>query len=345
MAEPAPQRIVPGAPPPPPSSKSGKKKRKSTKPKSELNSPAVENVSIPDVTSAALIDHAPKPSEIKEGSVAEELLVQPEAPNGLLSASDERRNSPIAEIVSKKLKNTTKKITRIQSYASTDPEKLNDDQRRSLKTLSSLEAVAKELEEVKKAIESYEAEQANEQLLKQLEAERVEAQRREQAIVEAQEQHAGRTSALLNFIRLQSLLAARHPSTAHVAFDEPEVPALFSAVDELLGEDTESRQSLISGLLSGEGEFQGVSHSRFLDLTHAFLNPPVVEQEPAPVEVEIAAEEQPEFTAATAEAAPVPSGGFHFMQESELESQEYVAVENGDAQAHARSSEVEITST
>lgn len=34
-----------------------------------------------------------------------------------------------------------------------DPEKLNDDQRRTLKTLPTLEAIQKELGEVKKAIE------------------------------------------------------------------------------------------------------------------------------------------------------------------------------------------------
>lgn len=42
---------------------------------------------------------------------------------------------------------------RISTYASTPSENLNDDQKRTLKTLPSLEAVQKELEEVKKAIE------------------------------------------------------------------------------------------------------------------------------------------------------------------------------------------------
>lgn len=41
----------------------------------------------------------------------------------------------------------------MQSYASTDPSKLNDDQRRTLKTLPGLEAVVKELTELKKAVE------------------------------------------------------------------------------------------------------------------------------------------------------------------------------------------------
>ena len=43
--------------------------------------------------------------------------------------------------------------TRIQSYQNEPPEKLNEDQKRLLKTLPVLEAVSKELEEVKKAIE------------------------------------------------------------------------------------------------------------------------------------------------------------------------------------------------
>jgi hypothetical protein len=42
---------------------------------------------------------------------------------------------------------------RISTYASTDIEKLNDDQVRSLKNLPTLEAIQKELAEVKKAIE------------------------------------------------------------------------------------------------------------------------------------------------------------------------------------------------
>lgn len=47
----------------------------------------------------------------------------------------------------------TSQQSRVASYASTDYEKLNDDQKRSLKTLPSLEAVYKELEDVKKSIE------------------------------------------------------------------------------------------------------------------------------------------------------------------------------------------------
>ena len=44
--------------------------------------------------------------------------------------------------------------SRISPYATTDVEKLNDDQKRSLKTQPTLDAIQKELGEVKKAIEA-----------------------------------------------------------------------------------------------------------------------------------------------------------------------------------------------
>ena len=99
------QRIVPGAPPLPPLSKSQKKKRKSVKVK-DGESPVVESVAIPDSTSAALVDKVPQESDIKEGSVAEELPVQPPTANG----NETALLSPVVDIISKRLKVTTKKI-------------------------------------------------------------------------------------------------------------------------------------------------------------------------------------------------------------------------------------------
>ena len=43
----------------------------------------------------------------------------------------------------------------MQTYQNESPEKLNEDQKRLLKQLPVLEAVSKELEEVKKAVEAY----------------------------------------------------------------------------------------------------------------------------------------------------------------------------------------------
>jgi c-di-AMP phosphodiesterase-like protein len=92
---------------------------------------------------------------------------------------------------------------RITVYAATDPEKLNDDQKRTIKTLPTLEAVQKELGEVKKAIEVsiphnmyfsvdverfqvHESELVQELAIKRLEAEKAEKARINGAVSAAQ---------------------------------------------------------------------------------------------------------------------------------------------------------------
>jgi hypothetical protein len=159
-------RIVPGALPPV-LSKTQKKKRRTNKPKT-ADSPAEGSVIIPDATSAALVERAPEQAHLREGTVAPELVAPSEAPT---FDDPTFRSSPVVEILQKRLKALNKKIvrehiirfsfgiltrlfqSRIASYASTDYEKLDDDQKRTLKTLSSLEAVQKELADVKKLIE------------------------------------------------------------------------------------------------------------------------------------------------------------------------------------------------
>ena len=75
---------------------------------------------------------------------------------------------------------------RIAGYAVTDPAKLNDDQKRSLQTLGGLEAVQKELSEVKKVIETYEAELNQDLAAKRAETEKVTKARVQDAIEDAQ---------------------------------------------------------------------------------------------------------------------------------------------------------------
>ena len=58
-------RVVPGAPPPAPVSKSQKKKRKGGA-KTKEESEAGSHVAVPDTTSAALIEEAPKQSDVKD---------------------------------------------------------------------------------------------------------------------------------------------------------------------------------------------------------------------------------------------------------------------------------------
>lgn len=164
-------RLVPGAPPPAPAAKSQKKKK--SKPGKKSDQPD-ETVEILDAHAAALIDHAPSEGDVKDGSVAPELIARTTSTRPVSPAGgDEIKLSPIVDMLSKRVKATNKKIvrilshwlialsgrltgamqTRIQSYSTTPMEKLNDDQLRTLKTLPILEGVVKEIEEVKKVVE------------------------------------------------------------------------------------------------------------------------------------------------------------------------------------------------
>lgn len=108
MPEVVTQRIVPGAPPPAPLSKSQKKKRKVKKPtESTPDSP----VALTDAGSAALIEKAPEEAEIREGSVAPDLVAQPESEAPPLPEEEVLlKPSPIVDLIYKRLKATTKKI-------------------------------------------------------------------------------------------------------------------------------------------------------------------------------------------------------------------------------------------
>ncbi|KAF9263158.1 hypothetical protein L218DRAFT_999812 [Marasmius fiardii PR-910] len=79
------------------------------------------------------------------------------------------------------------------TYATADYDTLNDDQKRSLKTLPTLEAIVKELNEVKKAIEVHEGELAKDLQQKQQETEALERQRISEAIAQAQDTHISLT--------------------------------------------------------------------------------------------------------------------------------------------------------
>lgn len=102
------QRFVPGAPPPAPLSKSQRKKRKA-----KTKGDAPEDHPVSDPTAAALIEKAPEPADIQQGTVASELVVQDsQAPS--IQEEDVIKLSPIVELVSKRLKATNKKIVRHQ---------------------------------------------------------------------------------------------------------------------------------------------------------------------------------------------------------------------------------------
>ncbi|KAG5643447.1 hypothetical protein DXG03_000920 [Asterophora parasitica] len=332
MPETTTQRIVPGAPPPAPLSKSARKKRKAQKPTDDStpDSPLANT----DAASAALVEQADV-AETREGSAVPEPAVQSEAPGSPLPEEVLLKPSPIVELIHKRLKATTKKIARISVYAATDPEKLNDDQRRALKTLPTLEAVQKELGEVKKAVEVHEQDLAQELSIRRVETEKAEKTRIADAISATEHAFTSKFSEILDVLRLRSLVAsgALDPS--------PESNAVLIAGDVLLGDDVDSKQGVLSGLLSGEGEFEGVSYSRLLELTRNLLNPraptPVEEEAPAAADAADPVAAEPEIPVGGVPAVPT-TGGFHFMQASELESPSFKDgaewVERSDAAGH-----------
>lgn len=114
-------RVVPGAPPPAPISKSQKKKRKATaiKKSTSEQSNGADHVVVPDATASALIDQAPTQNDIKEGSVAPELVAQSEAQVtrevSPVPGSVETKPSHIVDMLNKRVKATTKKIVRVPS--------------------------------------------------------------------------------------------------------------------------------------------------------------------------------------------------------------------------------------
>ena len=100
-------RVVPGAPLPAPLTKSQKRK----KAKSAKKSPEHEDVVLPDTTSAALTEKAPTEVDVKEGSVAPELVVQPEGQAPQTPVEDPSlKATPIVDMLNKRLKQIHKKI-------------------------------------------------------------------------------------------------------------------------------------------------------------------------------------------------------------------------------------------
>ncbi|KII92352.1 hypothetical protein PLICRDRAFT_37119 [Plicaturopsis crispa FD-325 SS-3] len=349
MVELTPNRIVPGAPPPKPLSKTQKKKRKA---KAKSSEPGEDSPTTPiaDSAAAALVDKAPEASDIAEGAVAPELVAQPEEAKEepLLVLPDEestnQKRSPIVEVVHKRLKATGRKISRIATYASTDPKDLNEDQLRTLKTLPTLETIHKELEEVKKAIEVREAEQVHEKAAKRLAQAKAEKERSAQAVAAAESASITKTSNLLSFLRVHSALINGHPSILSLSLSESEATAIVAVTDILLGEEEESKTGVVTGFFTGEGEIHGIPYTRLSEITHTYLNPPAVaasvqEEQPDEVEVETANGDVPVVgVPEPVAAAAVTSGGFQFMQSSELETPSFEEgtewVERSDAAGH-----------
>ena len=67
-----------------------------------------------------------------------------------------------------------------------------------------------------------------------------------------------KTTELFTFFQLQHALANGTVEAHVLNVQENEAVAIFSAVEGLLSSDLELRLGVVKGLLSGEGEWQGV---------------------------------------------------------------------------------------
>ncbi|KAF9071659.1 hypothetical protein BDP27DRAFT_1321683 [Rhodocollybia butyracea] len=323
MSETPAQRVIPGAPPPPALTKSQLKKKRKTKTKA--NEPVSESpVEIPNATAAALVEKAPEAADIQEGVVAPELVVQPEQTH---STSEDLtlKLSPIVDLVTKRLKATNKKITRITTYTTVDPASLNEDQKRAVSSLPALEAISKELSEVKKAVEVHEAELADELASKRRIAEGIEKIRLAEAVSATEALNVQKTAKLLSFIQLRTLLASGEFDLSALGVSEEEARAVYTAGAVLLGSDIEAKEAVIHGFLTVDGDFEDVLYSRFLEISTQVLNPPVQVDVPEPVADEPVPEpsqdDHSELEISVPPSVPITTtGSFHFMQASELET-------------------------
>ncbi|KAH9484939.1 hypothetical protein JR316_0001843 [Psilocybe cubensis] len=334
MPEAVAQRIVPGAPPPAPLSKTQKKKRKAKAKSENGDAPAVI-----DTATAPLIEKAPEHAEIQDGVVAPELVARTESQGTPLPEEDVLlKPSPIVELVNKRLKATTKKISRITIYAATDPEKLNDDQKRTLKTLPTLEAIQKELGEVKKAIEVHEADLVQELTVKRLEAEKAEKARLAQAVSSAESALVSKAGAILDLLRFRATL---HDGLSNATLsDSPEILALLAHADALVGNDEETKQATLKTLLFGE-DFADITSSKIFEIVDLAFHPPRAPTPPQPEEEQPAVAQsttEPEPDVAVAGIQPpTMSSSFRFIQDSEIETPSFDEaewVEKSDAAGH-----------
>ncbi|KAL5485363.1 hypothetical protein ACEPAI_8005 [Sanghuangporus weigelae] len=335
------KRFVPGAPPPAPLSKTQKKKRRGVVKKdsgaeSEPETPATNSVKLPDAHAAALTEKTPEEKDVKSGAVAEELVAKPpEAPKseaGGDAAPGSVKPSPVVDLLNKRMKALGKKITRIHTYSGKPHSELNDDQRKMLATLPSLEAVRKELEEVKKAVETLEAENARDAAVARAAAEEAERQRIAETVAETQRAHAERTAQIVDFIRFHSLLSNADPTVQALNLVEAEINAIYASANALLSQEVESKHAVLHGLLHGEGEIEGVAYGRLLEILDAHSHPTVedVAEDVAAAVAEVVAEAEADAVeqavadsiSPAVSGIPNTSGGlsFRFVQESELEN-------------------------
>ncbi|CAE6391288.1 unnamed protein product [Rhizoctonia solani] len=375
-ATPPQPRYVPGAPPP---SAVSKKKKK--------NKSALKNL-VAAAHESALSDHAPDAEEVKAGKVDPSLLANPpppssaEAETGNNTETEEpnqelgAEKSLVVDAIGKRVKTLGKKVQRFKEYQK--QAELNEDQKAAIASLPLIEASVKELESIKKTVEGLENSALRARNQERAEQQKLADHRAAEAAQQAEASLLPRITSLLSFLALRNLLT--HSTPTDLSISEPERNAILSAGEVLLAYPPVGHvEEVVKGFLSGSGSWEDVEYSRLLEITAQFaaprpptpipdqsipLDPTTTAHEPEP-EPELELELEPEPVAAEEPEpelsepvvlgfAPQPSGGgFHFMQESELdvpatmsESQEWVSVpptgEGEAVQSEEVAEEVEV---
>ncbi|KAG8685404.1 hypothetical protein FRC09_014764, partial [Ceratobasidium sp. 395] len=269
----------------------------------------------------------------------------------------EAEKSVVADAIHKRVKALGKKAQRFHEYKAMD--KLNEDQKAAIAGLPALEGTIKELESIKKTVETLEAGASRTRAQERAELHKQNERRVSEAAQHAEAALLPRITSLLSFLALRNLLT--HSTPTDLSISEPEREAILSAGDALLAYPPVGHvEEIVKGFLSGAGSWQDIEYGRLVEITSQFAAPrtptpipdpsipldptasatletehiPEPEPQPEP-EQELEPEVEPEVEAVLGIPAPTTTGGgFHFMQESELdapaemtESQEWVAVQ------------------
>ncbi|GAB1524094.1 hypothetical protein RhiTH_007246 [Rhizoctonia solani] len=342
-------RYVPGAPPP---SSISKKSRKKTKSGAKSLVIAAHE--------AALSDHAPDAEEVKAGKVDPSLLANPPPPSsgggdtGDHTEADEpthefdSEKSLVVDAISKRIKALGKKAQRVKEYK--EQKELNEDQKAAIAGLPLIEAGLKELESIKKTAEGLEISAHRTRNQERIEQQKLADQRVAEASQQAEASLLPRITSLLSFLALRNLLT--HSTPTDLSISDPERNAILSAGEVILAHPPVGHvEEIVKGFLSGAGSWEDVEYSRLIEITSQFVAPrpptpipdPSIPLDPTTttheVQPEPPAPEEPQDEPESSEPVVlgfVPQstgGGFHFMQESELEapaamseSQEWVSV-------------------
>ncbi|KAG8703370.1 hypothetical protein FRC08_002912, partial [Ceratobasidium sp. 394] len=229
---------------------------------------------------AALTDHAPDADDIRAGKVDPALLANP-APGS--SAPDtgnnteaedgktaEHEKSVVVEAINKRHKALVKKAQRVNEYKS--EEKLNDDQKAAIASLPVLEGTVKELESIKKTVETLEAGLRRTRAQERTELQKAHEQRVSEAARHAEASLLPRITSLISFLALRNLLT--HATPTDLSISEPERNAILSAGDVLLAHPPLGHvEEIVKGFLSGAGSWEDVEYARLVEITSQFVAP------------------------------------------------------------------------